>query len=92
VHPSFAVARLFFGSYAILRVAMTGIIAVWGLDQPDVLENLWLIPVWDALACILWLLSFSRSSIRWRGADYYIRDGQLVPVNGQKADQRKAAA
>jgi len=25
--------------------------------------------------------SFARRSIRWRGADYYIRNGTLVPVS-----------
>jgi len=37
-----------------------------------------LIPVWDAVAFSIWLVSFLRTSIRWRGADYYIREGQLV--------------
>ena len=39
-----------------------------------------LIPVWDAVAFAIWLASFTRSSIRWRGADYYIREGRLVKV------------
>ena len=38
-----------------------------------------LIPLWDALAFLIWLASFLRKSIRWRGADYYIREGKLVP-------------
>ena len=37
-----------------------------------------LIPVWDGVAFLIWSASFLRSSIRWRGADYYIREGQLV--------------
>jgi ceramide glucosyltransferase len=39
-----------------------------------------LIPLWDAVAFGIWLASFTRNSIRWRGADYYIIQGQLVPV------------
>ncbi|MBV8729226.1 MAG: hypothetical protein JO336_05405 [Acidobacteriia bacterium] len=39
-----------------------------------------LIPIWDAAAFVIWLASFLRKSIRWRGADYYIREGKLVPV------------
>lgn len=91
-HPSRAVATFFLGAYVILRLAMTGVIAGWGLDQPDFWEDAWLIPVWDALACAIWLVSFSRSSIRWRGAEYYIREGQLVPVAAPAEDQHKAAA
>jgi hypothetical protein len=38
------------------------------------------IPAWDALAFFIWLTSFGRRSIRWRGSDYLLRDGRLVPV------------
>jgi ceramide glucosyltransferase len=70
---------------------MTTIIAGWGLGQPDSLKNSWLIPVWDAVACVIWLASFTRNSIRWRGADYFIREGQLVPVASSPQKQRAAA-
>jgi len=91
VHPTAAVAGVFFGAYLMLRVAMTTTIAGWGLKQQGTWENLWLIPLWDSLACLIWLFSFSRNSIRWRGADYYIRDGQLVPVVSTPGSQREAA-
>jgi len=91
VHPTALVIRGFLGVYLLLRFAMTAIIAGWGLDQPDFLENVWLIPVWDAVACVIWLVSFSRNSIRWRGADYYIRQGQLVPVPSSAGNRRAAA-
>jgi ceramide glucosyltransferase len=92
MRPSWEVAGLFGGAYVILRVAMTAVIGRWGLDQPGFWKTLWLIPLWDALSLGLWLFSFSRSSIRWRGADYYIRDGQLVPVAASAEDRQKAAA
>ena len=80
-HPTAAVAVGFLGTYAVLRIAMTALIAGWGLRQAGIWKNLWMIPLWDAVACAIWMVSFSRNSIRWRGADYYIRDGQLVPVS-----------
>ena len=82
-YPTVAVAAGFLGAYAALRVAMTVLIAGWGLRQAAFWKNLWMIPLWDAVACVIWLVSFSRNSIRWRGADYYIRDGQLVPVSSR---------
>src|SRR5579863_910415 len=91
VHPTAAVMLGFFGAYLFLRIAMTAIIAGWGLDQPGSLKNVWLIPVWDAVASAIWLVSFTRNSIRWRGADYYIREGQLVPVASSLEKQRAAA-
>src|SRR5580704_4992578 len=80
VHPSAAVALGYLGGYMLLRVAMTWIIGIHGLHQPGLWKQMLLIPVWDAVAFAIWLTSFGRNSIRWRGADYHIRDGRLVPV------------
>jgi ceramide glucosyltransferase len=80
VHPSAAVALGYLGGYYALRVAMTWIIGIHGLHQRGLWKQMPLIPVWDAVAFAIWLTSFGRNSIRWRGADYHIRDGQLVPV------------
>ena len=81
-HPTIAVAASYLGTYFALRVAMTWVIGVHGLRRPGLLGQMMLIPVWDAVAFSIWLASFLRSSIRWRGADYYIREGQLVPKAG----------
>jgi len=91
VHPTTAVILGFAAAYMLLRLAMTAIIAGWGLRRTSSLKNVWLIPVWDAVACVIWLVSFTRNSIRWRGADYYIREGQLVPV-ASSPEKHKAAA
>lgn len=81
IAPTAAVAGLFLGAYLGLRVAMTLQLAAWGLQQPVSGLGLALIPVWDAMAFLIWLVSFTRSTIRWRDRDYYIRDGELVPVS-----------
>jgi ceramide glucosyltransferase len=80
VHPTFAVAASYLGGYLAFRAALTAVIGVWGLKQRGVWAKLWLIPVWDGLACLIWLVSFTRKSIRWRGQNYLIRDGELVPA------------
>jgi ceramide glucosyltransferase len=58
-------------------------IAVWGLKQRSYWRKMALIPLWDAMAFLIWMASFARRSIRWRGSDYYIRGGTLVPVNSE---------
>jgi hypothetical protein len=78
VHPTAAVAMAYLGTYFALRIAMTWMIGVHGLRRPGLWGQVLLIPVWDAVAFGIWLTSFLRSTIRWRGADYYIRAGQLV--------------
>ncbi len=80
VRPSPAVAAAYLGAYLLLRIAMAWVIAIRGLRQPKLWHRMFLIPVWDAVAFGIWLTSFARNSIRWRGADYYIRDGRLLPV------------
>jgi ceramide glucosyltransferase len=80
IHPSLPVAIGYLGGYLFLRIAMTGTIGIHGLRQSGLWKQMPLIPVWDAVASAIWLTSFGRSSIRWRGADYHIRDGRLVPV------------
>ncbi len=80
IHPTAAVAIGYLGGYMGLRMAMTWMIGIHGLRQSILWKQMPLLPVWDAVAFAIWLISFSRNTIRWRGADYYIREGQLVPV------------
>src|SRR5580692_8703704 len=87
MQPTAAVALAYLGTYLGLRLAMTWLIGVRGLDDRALWKKLWLIPVWDALAFFIWIFSFVRSSIRWRGGEYYIRDGQLVPVTANPSDR-----
>lgn len=85
IHPTAGIALGYLGSYLALRVLTTWIIGVHGLRQSYLWKQMPLIPVWDAVAFGIWLTSFSRNSIRWRGADYYIEDGRLVPVASARA-------
>ena len=81
VKPTFLIALGFFSTYLAFRIAMTWTIGVWGLKRPAFLKTMPLIVAWDALAFLLWLVSFLRSTIRWRGGSYHIRNGMLVPSN-----------
>jgi ceramide glucosyltransferase len=89
LHPSAAVASVYLGGYLALRLAMTWSIGVWGLQQRSLWKKMPLIPAWDALAFVIWLASFARNKLRWRGSDYRILDGRLVPVS---ASQQQYAA
>ena len=85
-HPSPGIALGYLGTYFILRFAMTWMVGIWGLKQDSLWKTMWLIPVWDGLAFLIWLTSFARSTIRWRDGEYYIRDGRLVPVPSTNAE------
>ena len=92
VHPTWAVAIGYLGSYAVLRVMMTWLIGAYGMKQKGLWPKMLLIPLWDATAFLIWVASFTRNVIRWRGYDYYIRDGILVPVNPDNTPMGKGAA
>ena len=80
VHPTMPVALAYLGGYFAIRSLTTWLIGVWGLRQPGLWKRMALVPVWDAWALLIWLLSFGRKSIRWRDIDYRLREGMLVPV------------
>jgi len=80
LQPTPAIAGAYLGGYLIVRAALTALVGKWGLKQTGVWKKLLWIPAWDALATLIWLASFTRRTIRWRGQDYLIREGQLVPV------------
>ena len=81
IHPSVAVAAGYLGPYIVLRIAMTWMIGIWGLKQASLWKSIPLIPVWDAIAVAIWVGSFLQNSLRWRGEDYFIRDGRLVQAS-----------
>ena len=80
LHPTAATALAYLSAYVVLRAAMMWLVGIYGLKQSILWKRMLLIPLWDATAFLLWLASFARSSIRWRGGDYHIRNGRLVPV------------
>ena len=85
IHPSIAVAAAYLGTYLSLRIIMTWLIGIWGMSQPRVWKKMPLIPLWDALAFAIWLASFARHTIRWRGINYYLRKGKLTAVTARNA-------
>lgn len=87
IHPSLAVAAAYLGTYLAFRIAMTWMIDVWGLKQTSLWKKLPLLVVWDAMAFFIWLASFVRKTVRWRGAEYLIQNGLLVPMTPNPADE-----
>ncbi|MGD0869961.1 MAG: glycosyltransferase [Bryobacteraceae bacterium] len=85
--PTPATAAVYLGGYLAMRCAITAMIAIWGLKQRSYWRRMGLIPLWDAVAFLVWAASFLRRSIRWRGSDYYIRGGTLVPLNSGLAEK-----
>ena len=83
IHPTFAVALAYLGTYLAFRIGMTWLIGVRAMKQTGLWKKMFLIPVWDAMAFVIWLVSFGRKTIRWGGIDYHLHEGVLVaPASG----------
>jgi len=78
--PTGAVAIGYLASYLVLRLAMAWTVGVWGLRDDLVRRRWWLLPLRDAIWFLVWLASFFRNRIRWRGAIYKLRAGRLIPL------------
>jgi ceramide glucosyltransferase len=86
VAPSRVTALIYLGGYCLVRALITWLVGEYGLKQSGIWQKMWLIPIWDATAFLIWLVSFTRSKIRWRGVDYTLRNGMLTlatPENGR---------
>jgi ceramide glucosyltransferase len=86
IHPTAGVALAYLGAYLVLRIAMTWSIGIRGLKRTQLWREMSLIAVWDAVAFAIWVASFIRKRLRWRDADYYIRDGVLCPASSSPAE------
>jgi len=84
-HPLAGVALGYLGGYLGMRTAITWLIGIHGLKQPGLWKRMPLVAAWDLLAFGIWVASFFRDTIRWRDAEYYIRNGMLVPAGAVAA-------
>jgi ceramide glucosyltransferase len=80
VAPSSSIAAAYLGAYLVVRFAMGWTVGVWGLRDPVVRRWLWVLPARDALSFFVWLASFARNRIEWRGNAFLLEKGRMVPV------------
>lgn len=80
VAPSWTIAAAYLVTYFALRFITGWTVAVWGLHDPAARRLMWLLPVRDFFAFPILLASFFTNRIQWRGIEFTIQDGRLVPV------------
>ncbi len=78
MRPTVGVAVAYLGSYFVCRMAMASVIGTYGLKQRGLWKKFALIPVWDAMAFWIWLVSFTRKSILWRSVEHSLEGGEFV--------------
>lgn len=80
VAPSAAVAAAYTAAYLLLRFVVAWEVGVRGMKDLLARERLWLLPVRDAIAFLVWTASFFPQRILWRGREFYVREKRLVPA------------
>ena len=63
-----------------LRLSVSVASGSFVLRDRQMLRNLWLVPIRDFLALLIWMLAYTGSSIIWRGNKFELSDGKLRPA------------
>ena len=50
------------------------------LEDRRALKNVWLLPVRDLLAPVIWAAALVGNRIHWRGDDFYVKEGRLLRI------------
>ena len=66
--------------YLTLRLTVTWFTGSWGLGDRRLGKLLWLVPLRDAITFLVWLAGFFSEKIVWRGVEYHLHEGQLIPI------------
>jgi ceramide glucosyltransferase len=80
VIPSIAVAASCFCAYFTLRLLMAWSVARWALGDERAIRKWWLLPIRDAIGFVVWLTGLFLNRIHWRGREFVVHDGRLIPV------------
>lgn len=63
-----------------LRLAVALLVGRSVLQDRDLLQNLWLIPLRDLIAVGLWIASLGGHTVVWRGERFQLKEGKLMRV------------
>jgi ceramide glucosyltransferase len=68
-----------FGGALIARAVMASVTARLVLDDTPTIRSLWLVPVRDFLAVVIWFGGLFGKKIKWRGESFTLEQGKLKP-------------
>ena len=65
------------GVVLVMRLAVAVVVGKTILRDRQLLGNLWLLPVRDLVAVLVWVASFMGHGVTWRGDRFELKDGRL---------------
>jgi ceramide glucosyltransferase len=63
-----------------LRLAMAMTVGAAVLGDRDVLPTLWLLPLRDLVAMLVWVAGFAGNTVVWRGERFALKNGRLEKI------------
>jgi ceramide glucosyltransferase len=90
--PSTTLAETYVLAYLLLRFAVSVTVGVWGLKDTVVKGNWWLAPLRELANFGVWVASFCTNRISWRGTDFRIESGILVPLGESQRQEVLSSA
>jgi len=67
-----------FGLTVLLRFAVAGVVGNRVLGDQGLLGRLWLLPIRDLVAVLVWVGSFAGHTVTWRGDRFELKNGRLI--------------
>ena len=78
--PSLPLAWAAIVAAVVLRLMITIVAGISVLHDRRVFRSLWLVPIRDFVALLIWSLAYTGSSITWRGNKFALSNGKLRPA------------
>ena len=63
------------------RLSMAVVVGRYVLQDRQLPSLLWLVPLRDIIALLVWMASYASHKIHWRGDDFYLKDGKLARID-----------
>ena len=69
------------GIVLLLRIMVAFAVGESVLKDSQLLNHLWLLPLRDLIAVGVWIVSFWGHTVTWRGDEFELRKGRLIPTS-----------
>jgi len=69
-----------FGVTALPSLAVALVVGKSVLQDSHLLEHLWLLPIRDLVAVVVWIASFAGHTVTWRGDRFELKNGRLTRI------------
>ena len=69
------------GCVLLLRIMAALAVGKAVLKDRQFLKHLWLLPLRDLIAVGVWIVSFWGHTVTWRGDEFELRKGRLIPIS-----------